>query len=503
MKGMRMESLSCIVRYLYTTELELGEENALEVLRVANLFCLPAVEEQCCEKILGPISRGTAVDYALLAEQYGISNLLTNSIKYLVKHYEYFAAEGLYNKLGRLAFQMVIENDDLSVLDESNVFDMVVSWVEHDRESRKSEFKELLEHVRLPLLSPNFLVDVVEKSSYVRTDFSCRDLVDEAKNRHLLPKRSKGYLSERMTPRKSTVGYIFLVGGLTLKEKQLCSVERYDLPLQQSFSMPDMSLARSGLGCAIMNKVLYVVGGTDGIKALKVGESMDFGKGFWHWMPHLKTPRRNLGLCSDDIRLYAVGGQVDSNTTLDSMETCDPREGIWYKFGAGMSKPRKYASVCHLNSSLYVVGGHDGSRYLKCCERFDIRACKWDTVAELPHASGLGANGLTVWNDTLVTVGGFDSRQCLDVSYQYDPAGDTWSGSPGVMGCRRTGLGAVTAGNRLYALGGHSGESYLDSVEVLDGESGTWRDLAPLHCRRGAMGVSVLENCYMTGTELL
>ena len=49
-------------------------------------------------------------------------------------------------------------------------------------------------------------------------------------------------------------------------------------PLQQSFKMPDMSLPRSGLGAAIIEKVLYVIGGQDGTKALKIGECLDFGK---------------------------------------------------------------------------------------------------------------------------------------------------------------------------------------------------------------------------------
>ena len=60
----------------------------------------------------------------------------------------------------------------------------------------------------------------------MRESLECRDLVDEGKNRYLLPERSQGYLSERMTPRRSTVGYVFLIGGLTVKERILSTVER-------------------------------------------------------------------------------------------------------------------------------------------------------------------------------------------------------------------------------------------------------------------------------------
>ena len=298
-----------------------------------------------------------------------------------------------------------------------------------------------------------------------------------------------------MTPRRSTVGYIFLVGGLSVKERSLLSsVERYDLPLQQSFNMPDMSLPRSGLGCAVLNKVLYVIGGHDGVKSLKVGESLDFGKGSWTWVPQLQVPRRNLALCADESRLYAVGGQVNSNTTLDTLETYDPREGSWQCHKHTMRCARKYGSVCYHNNSLFVVGGNDGTHYLQSCEKYDLRAGKWVSVASLPHP--FGANGLTLWNECLATVGGFDSRQCLDLVHLYSPSSDSWTELHVPMSTKRTGLGAVTAGHRLYALGGHSGEDYLETVEMYDGTH--WRQLAPLSCKRGAMGIAVLENCYMT-----
>ena len=500
MRGMDVESLSYIVRYLYTNELVISKENALNVLKAANLLCLPLVEEQCCKILLGPMTKETALDYAVLAEQYGMNSLLETSVDFLVKHLKYFHANGL-NKLDNRAFQMVVASDDLDVKDEMMVFDTVVQWIEHDLPNRKKFFKSLLEHVRLPLLPPKYLVDVVEKSCYVKTDLQCRDLVDEAKNRHLLPNRTQGYLSERMTPRKSTVGYIFLVGGLTVKERLLSSVERYDLPLQQSFKMPDMSLARSGLGCAIVDKVLYVIGGHDGTKALKIGECMDFGKGSWTWVPQMDLPRRNLGVCTDNSRIFAVGGQSDSNTTLNSWESYDPREGVWMKHTSTMNRARKYASVCFLNNGLFAVGGNDGTHYLRCCERYDLRADKWEKIAPLPHA--FGANGLAVWDNCLYTVGGFDSRQCLDVLYLYWPPSNSWTELPHPMGHRRTGLGAVTAGHSLYAFGGHNGETYLDAVEMYDSDTRGWVKLPPLHYKRGAMAVSVLENCYMTSTDPL
>ena len=50
-----------------------------------------------------------------------------------------------------------------------------------------------------------------------------------------------------------------------------------------------------------------------------------------------------------------------------------------------------------------MFGGNDGSHYLKSCERYDIRANKWEVIAELPMC--VGAHTSTVWNDSIVTMG--------------------------------------------------------------------------------------------------
>ena len=64
----------------------------------------------------------------------------------------------------------LISNDDLELPngDEEVVFKAVVKWCEANGDStessdRKSKFHRVLSHVRLPLLSPYFLHDCVEK----------------------------------------------------------------------------------------------------------------------------------------------------------------------------------------------------------------------------------------------------------------------------------------------------------------------------------------------------
>lgn len=63
--------------------------------------------------------------------------------------------------------------------------------------------------VRLPLLPVGFLTGTVAKEEMIKTDLSCRDLLDEARNYHLhLSNKSVPDFeySIRTTPRKHTAG---------------------------------------------------------------------------------------------------------------------------------------------------------------------------------------------------------------------------------------------------------------------------------------------------------
>ena len=48
-------------------------------------------------------------------------------------------------------------------MSEEPVFEAVMSWVRYDDDARSKYLKNLLKHVRLPLLSAKFLTDIVDE----------------------------------------------------------------------------------------------------------------------------------------------------------------------------------------------------------------------------------------------------------------------------------------------------------------------------------------------------
>ena len=76
---------------------------------------------------------------------------------------------------------LIVGRDDLYIPSEEQVFTSIIDWTLHDLDGRRDLLPRLLALVRLPLLSPAFLADVVAKDQLVKQSLPCRDLVDEAK----------------------------------------------------------------------------------------------------------------------------------------------------------------------------------------------------------------------------------------------------------------------------------------------------------------------------------
>ena len=65
-----------------------------------------------------------------------------------------------------------LSRDDISVETEADVFKIVLEWIKHSKSERKALFEQLFSHVRLVLMSCDYLIDVVT-NELVQESFAC------------------------------------------------------------------------------------------------------------------------------------------------------------------------------------------------------------------------------------------------------------------------------------------------------------------------------------------
>ena len=104
---------------------------------------------------------------------------------------------------------------------------------------------------------------------YTQSDETCRDLVDEAKNYLLLPQERPHMQGPRTRPRKPIRRgeVLFAVGGWC-SGNAIESVEVFDPQSGVWKMVENMSKRRCGVGVAVLNDLLYAVGGHDGTSYL-------------------------------------------------------------------------------------------------------------------------------------------------------------------------------------------------------------------------------------------
>ena len=72
-----------------------------------------------------------------------------------------------------------------------------------------------------------------------------------------------------------------------------------------------------------------------------------------------------------------------------------------------------------------------------------------------------------------------------------------WSFLAPMTQCR-SGHGVAVLGDLMYAVGGHDGVQYLNTVETFDTQLGEWISQGPMGTCRAVAGVAVLNNIPCT-----
>ncbi|XP_074260065.1 kelch-like protein 18 isoform X3 [Saimiri boliviensis] len=388
----------------------------------------------------------------------------------------------------------LISRDELNVKSEEQVFEAALAWVRYDREQRGPYLPELLSNIRLPLCRPQFLSDRVQQDDLVRCCHKCRDLVDEAKDYHLMPERRPHLPAFRTRPRccTSIAGLIYAVGGLNSAANfyagdSLNVVEVFDPIANRWEKCRPMTTARSRVGVAVVNGLLYAIGGYDGQLRLSTVEAYNPETDTWTRVGSMNSKRSAMGTVVLDGQIYVCGG-YDGNSSLSSVETYSPETDKWTVV-TPMSSNRSAAGVTIFEGRIYVSGGHDGLQIFNSVEHYNHHTATWHPAAGMLNKRC--RHGAASLGSKMFVCGGYDGSGFLSIAEMYSSMADQWCLIV-PMHTRRSRVSLVASCGRLYAVGGYDGQSNLSSVEMYDPETDRWTFMAPMGCHEGGVGVGCI-----------
>uniref|UniRef100_G1RZ92 Kelch-like protein 20 n=1 Tax=Nomascus leucogenys TaxID=61853 RepID=G1RZ92_NOMLE len=470
------------------------EGQCSDSLPAACLLQLAEIQEACCEFLKRQLDPSNCLGIRAFADTHSCRELLRIADKFTQHNFQEVMESEEFMLLPANQLIDIISSDELNVRSEEQVFNAVMAWVKYSIQERRPQLPQVLQHVRLPLLSPKFLVGTVGSDPLIKSDEECRDLVDEAKNYLLLPQERPLMQGPRTRPRKPIRcgEVLFAVGGWCSGDA-ISSVERYDPQTNEWRMVASMSKRRCGVGVSVLDDLLYAVGGHDGSSYLNSVERYDPKTNQWSSdVAPTSTCRTSVGVAVLGGFLYAVGGQ-DGVSCLNIVERYDPKENKWTRV-ASMSTRRLGVAVAVLGGFLYAVGGSDGTSPLNTVERYNPQENRWHTIA--PMGTRRKHLGCAVYQDMIYAVGGRDDTTELSSAERYNPRTNQWS--PVVaMTSRRSGVGLAVVNGQLMAVGGFDGTTYLKTIEVFDPDANTWRLYGGMNYRRlgGGVGVIKMTHC--------
>lgn len=485
-------AMETIVDFFYSGEIEISENNVQDLLPVTCVLQVQSVQQACCEFLKRQLSSENCLGISAFADRHDCAALVSSSESFARQHFIDVVQSEEFMEISAKQLARLLFDDDLTVQSEERAFEAALAWIKYDPDVRQESAAEIFSNVRFPLLSAEFLMDRVATEEIMRNNRACSDLLLEATECLLIPKRKSQIHTHRVVPRRPTsVNHVlYAIGGMSRREASK-SGEKYDPKERKWKPIGDMNICRWGADVGSLGSFLYICGGSDDSSRLETVERFDPYANVWVPSVPMSSSRNGVGVTAGNGRIYALGG-FDGSMPLNTAEYYDPKVGKWTEISR-MNQCRFGVGCEVLNDMVYAVGGTDGTN-LKTVERYDPELNTWTMVASMSTARK--QVGVATLGGYLYAIGGCDHGHRYDTVERYDPGKDEWV-TVAPMSTPRSGCGVGVLDGFIYVVGGYDGTSYLSSVERYDPLSNEWHPAPPLSQPRDCVAVCV-ASCKRT-----
>ncbi|XP_037133004.1 kelch-like protein 40a [Syngnathus acus] len=493
LKDVEPGTMGMILRYLYTSDINLTEQNVQDIFMVANMYQIPSIFSVCVSYLQEKLVLGNCLAIFRLGLLLDCPRLALTAQEFICERYQVVIRDQDFLQLAATELALIISSDALNVQREEQVFESLMGWVEHDEKQRLEELPELLHCIRFRLMPLDYFKKKVQRHQYIRLNQEIEKELELVKDAHRgrLPKpKLEG--TEGEESEKDQEGYLpgilnnnprfgMFEMDLLLMISETGTVA-YEPVANECFVVSDSGeIPKNHCSLVTKENQVFVVGGL-----LYNEENQDepFSSYFlqfdpvsseWLGMPSQPNPRCLFGMAQVENSIFVVGGKElkEGEHVLDSVMIYDRQSFKW-----GESDPLPYVVYGHGTVShkglVYVIGGKSESR--KCMRRvcvYNPTKFEWKDLAPLKTARSLF--GVEVHNDQIFVVTGVTDTGLTSSVEVYDIASNEWSDLT-EFPQERSSLKLMSMAGALYAVGGFAMMPSESSEEPVPTEmTDVWR----------------------------
>ena len=255
-KDIDEDALQSLIKFAYTSKILLSVDNVQSLLYASSILQIECVARACCEFMMAHLHPNNCIGVRAFATLHNRTELMNRADEYIQENFAECVDSEEFVTMTHDHFAVILSAQDLNVRSETQVFEALMKWTNHDMMNRKGQLAGLLAKVKLALLPADYLVKIVSANALIKGSLPCRDIVEEAKDYHI----SSTHPQQNIIPRKSCAGVVFCVGGRGSQGDPFKSIECFNLRKNSWFQVMEMSTKRRHVGVvSVKNKVNVVV----------------------------------------------------------------------------------------------------------------------------------------------------------------------------------------------------------------------------------------------------
>ncbi|KAJ1099247.1 hypothetical protein NDU88_004351 [Pleurodeles waltl] len=493
------EVMGKILRYIYTSEIDITEQNVQDIFAVANMFQIPSIFTVCVSFLQKRLCLSNCLAIFRLGLMLDCPRLAVASRDFLCDRFSLITRDEDFYQLSPDELIAIISSDSLNVEKEELVFETVMKWAAKEKQNRVKALPVIFESIRFRLMPPDYVKDHVEAHAEVKSSpelLKKLKVVKEAAEGKL-PVVKKKKPSSKDGPGKEVNGEVEGEDEEEALPGILNDTMRFGMFLADLIFMisdtgavaydPDNNecyfaslsaqIPKNHISLVTKENQIFVAGGLYYNEEDKEDPLSSYFLQFdhldsdWLGMPAVPSPRCLFGLGEAENSIFLIGGKElkEGEQTLDSVLCYDRLSFKW-----GESDPIPYEVYGHAVISqddlVYVIGGKGADK--KCLKKmyvYNPKKFEWKELAPLKTARSLF--GATLHQGKIIVAAGVTDTGLTSTVEAYNIATNKWEAFT-EFPQERSSLSLVSMKGTLYAIGGfatiENDEGELVPTEMTD-----------------------------------
>ncbi|XP_023656019.1 kelch-like protein 40b [Paramormyrops kingsleyae] len=458
--------MGIILKYIYTSSINVTEQNVQDIFMVANMFQIPSVFTICISFLQKRLGLSNCLAIFRLGLMLDCPRLALSARDYISDHFQLISQDQDFQQLSASELAAIITCDSLNVESEEVVFETLLKWVDHSKDTRLKDLPDLVDCIRFRLISPDYFAEKVEKNEWMKSNEKIAEKLQLVKDAY------QGKLPEVNKSEKKKSDVDEAEGG---EDKEQ---EEEDL-------LP--GILNDNLRFGMFHKdLIFMISETGTIAYDPIGNDC--------FVASLSTqiPKNHSSIVTKENQIFVAGGLFYNEESKE-----EPLSSYFFQFDPvgqdWLGMPPLPSARClfglgEVESSIFIIGGKElkeGERTLDSVMVYNRQSFKWEDSAALPYlVYGHG----TISHDGIVYVigGKSDDKKCLRRVYAYSAKTSKWK-ELAPMKTARCLFGAAVHKDKIYVAAGVTDSGLTSTMEVYDISKNKWSDFVEFPQERSSL----------------